>query len=329
MINWLKGLQHPEAYHGEKSGSPYFEGWYHKIVTESSESFAIIPGMYRSDEVENDFSFIMIFNGKSGDVHFERFDITDFHARTDSYYVSIGQNIFFNNGLDLKIESPNLTIHGALSFKAQHPWPVTLREPGCMGWYSYMPFMECYHGILSMHHTISGKLSYNNEEIDFNRGIGYTEKDWGSNFPNSWIWVQANHFNQKGLSLSASVARIPFLGTQFAGFIVGLLFKGKLYRFTTYRSARIIKLNYDGRLIEWIIKQGKLTLIIHIEIGEKAGILFAPDKNDMVEKVPEYLDSKVSIDLQDNNKTIIRDKSNFAANEIVGDIETLLELANK
>ena len=72
-----------------------------------------------------------------------------------------------------------------------------------------------------------------------------------------------------------------------------------------------------------------MTLIIHIEIGEKAGILFAPDKNDMVEKVPEYLDSKVSIDLQDNNKTIIRDKSNFAANEIVGDIETLLELANK
>ena len=32
MINWLKGLQHPEAYHGEKSGSPYFEGWYHKLL---------------------------------------------------------------------------------------------------------------------------------------------------------------------------------------------------------------------------------------------------------------------------------------------------------
>jgi hypothetical protein len=192
-----------------------------------------------------------------------------------------------------------------------------------------MPFMECYHGILSMHHTISGELIYNGEVIDFNNGIGYTEKDWGSNFPNSWIWVQANHFNQNRLSLSASIARIPFLGRQFAGFIVGLLVEDKLYRFTTYRSAKIIKLKYDGNEIEWIIKQKNLTLSIYVELGGKVGILFAPDKNDMVEKVPEYLDSKVSIKLKDNNKTIIEDESNLAANEVIGDIDTLLELANK
>ena len=47
-----------------------------------------------------------------------------------------------------------------------------------MGWYGYMPFMECYHGILSMHHTISGELIYNDKTIDFNEGIGYTAKDW-------------------------------------------------------------------------------------------------------------------------------------------------------
>jgi hypothetical protein len=49
----------------------------------------------------------------------------------------------------------------------------------------------------------------------------------------------------------------------------------------------------------------------------------------MVEKVPEYLDSKVSIKLKDNNKTIIEDQSTIAANEVIGDIDTLLELANK
>ena len=329
MIKWFKGLQHPEAYHGVKSGTPYFEGWYHKLVTEDSKPFAIIPGMYRSATVENNFSFIMIFDGQSGDVYFERFNITDFNAKTDRYSVSIGKNRFFTNGIDLNINSSVLSLEGSLKFSEQHPWPVTFTEPGCMGWYSYMPFMECYHGILSMHHTISGELIYNGEVIDFNNGIGYTEKDWGSNFPNSWIWVQANHFNQNRLSLSASIARIPFLGRQFAGFIVGLLVEDKLYRFTTYRSAKIIKLKYDGNEIEWIIKQKNLTLSIYVELGGKAGILFAPDKNDMVEKVPEYLDSKVSIKLKDNNKTIIEDQSTIAANEIIGDIDTLLELANK
>ena len=47
--------------------------------------------------------------------------------------------------------------------------------------------------------------------------------------------------------------------------------------------------------------------------GNKAGIFFAPDENDMIEKVPEYLDSKVSIKLKDKNKTIIEDESNLAA----------------
>ena len=49
----------------------------------------------------------------------------------------------------------------------------------------------------------------------------------------------------------------------------------------------------------------------------------------MIEKVPEYLDSKVSIKLKDKNKTIIEDESNLAASEVIGDIDTLLQLANK
>jgi hypothetical protein len=329
MINWIKGIHHPEAYHGINSRPPFFEGWYHKIVTKSGHPFAIIPGIYRSAKVENNFPFVMIFDGQSGDVHFERFNINDFSAKTDRYSVSIGENKFFTKGLALKINSQNLSIEGSLSFSKNIPWPVTLAEPGCMGWYSYMPFMECYHGILSMHHDISGELAYNNRVIDFSKGTGYTEKDWGKNFPNSWIWVQANHFNKSKISISASIASIPFLGTQFAGFIIGLLVEDKLYRFTTYRSAKTVKLKHDRKAIDWIVKQKDLTLSIYIELGNKAGLLFAPDENDMIEKVPEYLDSKVSIRLQDSNKIIIEDESYLAASEVIGDIYNLLELANK
>ena len=329
MINWIKGIHHPEAYHGINFSPPFFEGWYHKIVTKSGHPFAIIPGIYRSAKGKNNFPFVMIFDGQSGEVHFERFNINDFSAKTDRYSVAIGENKFFTKGLELKINSQNLSIEGSLSFSRNNPWPVTLKEPGCMGWYSYMPFMECYHGILSMYHDISGELSYNNKVIDFNKGIGYTEKDWGKNFPNSWIWVQANHFNKSKISISASMASIPFLGTQFAGFIIGLFVEDKLYRFTTYRSAKTVNLKHDGKAIEWIVKQKDLTLSIYIELGNKAGLLFAPDENDMIEKVPEYLDSKVSIKLEDSNKMIIEDESDLAASEVVGDIYNLLELANK
>ena len=49
----------------------------------------------------------------------------------------------------------------------------------------------------------------------------------------------------------------------------------------------------------------------------------------MVKKVPEYLDSRVTIKLMENDKTIIEDQSNLAAHEIVGDLNILLELVNK
>ena len=73
MINRIKGIRHPEAYHGDNTGAPFFEGWYHKIVTKSGHAIVIIPGIYSSKKVDNHFSFIMIFAGLSGKVHFHRF----------------------------------------------------------------------------------------------------------------------------------------------------------------------------------------------------------------------------------------------------------------
>jgi len=328
MIKWFKGLQHPEAFHGEDSRSPYFEGWYHKLVSKTKRSIVIIPGMYRSGEVENEFSFIMIFDGNSGEVHFERFSYDHFVSKTNAYDTEIGKNHFSKNKINLNIKSGSFSIKGAVNFSGTTPWPVTLLEPGCMGWYSYLPIMECYHGILSMNHSLSGELSINGENINFNSGLGYIEKDWGRNFPQSWIWVQANHFKKGKVSLSASIAKIPLLGTRFAGFIVGLLIDDKLYRFTTYRSAKIINIKKNSDEIEWVLKQRDLTLSISIIIGKKSGMLYAPDQLDMVEKVEEHLDSSVKFKLQEHQQVIFEDESDYAATEVVGDIESLLELAN-
>ena len=34
------------AHHGEKNKKPFFEGWYHKLITVNGQSVAIIPGIY-------------------------------------------------------------------------------------------------------------------------------------------------------------------------------------------------------------------------------------------------------------------------------------------
>ena len=79
-----------------------------------------------------------------------------------------------------------------------------------MGWYAYVPTMECFHGILSMNHTLTGQLTLNNSKLNFDGGKGYIEKDWGRNFPKNWIWAQSNHFLDSELSVSISLATLPW-----------------------------------------------------------------------------------------------------------------------
>ena len=94
----------------------------------------------------------------------------------------------------------------------------------------------------------------NDRSVDFSGGRGYIEKDWGMTFPRAYIWMQSNHFQRAGVSLTASVATIPWLTGWFRGFLVGLLVEGILYRFTTYLGSKINQLSVNDRFVTWSLQ---------------------------------------------------------------------------
>lgn len=49
--------------------------------------------------------------------------------------------------------------------------------------FSFIPFMECNHDIVSVNHDLRGRISVNRNVIEFDGGKGYIEKDWGVSFP--------------------------------------------------------------------------------------------------------------------------------------------------
>ncbi|KAF9184138.1 hypothetical protein BGZ51_003535 [Haplosporangium sp. Z 767] len=116
----------------------------------------------------------------------------------------------------------SLTIQGHVLFPAkdQTLLPTSRLMPSIMGITAYLPFLECNHGVASMYHpipkghiTISYADNVTQAKIKFDGGVGYIEKDWGINFPSTWIWGQTNIFTQSpGSSLMMSVASIPVLG---------------------------------------------------------------------------------------------------------------------
>jgi hypothetical protein len=199
--------------------------------------------------------------------------------------------------------------------------------------------MQTYHGVLSMDHAIEGELKVDGETFNFDGGRGYMEKDWGKTFPRAYIWMQSNHFSDKGISLMASVATIPWLWSWFRGFLVGLLIEDKLYRFTTYLGSELLELDVDDKKTKWVVFGKRQTdpegrfpgyqLIIQAERGS-AGLLKSPELDGMTPRIFESLTANLNITLQGIDEKgkvkeiIYQGEGTCGGLEIAGSVEELV-----
>jgi hypothetical protein len=326
MLAMLSILR-PELYHGKNKRPPFFEGWYFKLVDRTeTRRYAVIPGVFLHSDPALQHAFIQVLDGSAGSSHYHRFPFPEFESKRDSFDIRIGGSRMTNTGLMLRIDRDGQSVVGDLSFKGTTPWPVSLASPGIMGWYSWAPFMECYHGVLSLDHEIEGSLTVNGQEMDFSGGRGYVEKDWGKSFPHAHIWMQSNHFDSPGISLTASVAIIPWIRTSFPGFIVGLLLNGRLYRFATYTGATTTHLEILDRTIIWTMRDRDYTLSLRATRSQ-GGLLHAPTVTEMTHRLLESLTSTVDVTLTTNGGTLLFSATGRNAGlEIGGSIDELIAL---
>ena len=320
-LNNIRAIFHPEQYHGWGKSKSYFEGWYYKIINDiEDQAFAIIPGI-AMDENGNKHAFIQVLDGKKLTAEYHKFDISSFESESDNYKVTIENNVFTKT--NLKLELPKIS--GKLEFQNQVDWPSKWYSPGIMGPYSFVPFMECNHGILSMDHTIAGQFKINGEVIDFTNGKGYMEKDWGKSFPSAYVWMQTNHFSQSDVSFKASVAKIPWLKSSFIGFIAGLWVNNQLIQFTTYNKTDLKKVLIDKNIVELELSNNNYRLEITAHRSASTSLV-SPISGFMDGRINESMTAKIDVKLTDNfsNKVIFQDTGRNAGLEVAGQIEELI-----
>jgi hypothetical protein len=331
MLEYIRNLYSPERFHFHhrlQRGGGYFEGWYFKLVdAQGAQPYAIIPGVFLGTDGH---AFIQVLDGRSGTACYHRFPLEAFRASRQDFVVEIGDSRFSSEGIDLAIDveqtSAGQRVRGSLRFSPWHPWPVSLGSPGVMGPYSFVPFMECNHGILSLDHAVSGVLAVDGRETSYDGGRGYSEKDWGRAFPSGYVWTQSNHFERDGISITASVARIPWLTGAFRGFLVGLLLDGELHRFTTYTGAEIESLTIDDSHLHLRLRDRVHRLEIDAR-KEEGGVLHAPYGHRMIERVAETMTSEVELRLSalGTNTTLYEGRGRHACLEVQGDLPAILD----
>ena len=295
----FRSLRNPDLYHG-RIGKNYFEGWYFKLVDANMEqAYAFIPGIFFSANPEYEHSFLQVVDGTRKTCRYLRFPAESFTAENNVFSLAVEGNSFGRGGIDFNLSAENAVVEGLVRFRNHRNWPESLINPGSMGFYNYIPRMQCYSQVCSMDFDLEGALKIDGSRVDFSGGRGYIEKNWGSAFPFSWIWIQCNHFEEERASLSCSIGHIPFLFSGFRGFLVGLYAGGDFYQFTTANRSKA-EVTQKGSDVTLSLTNRRHSLMIECETKSEDFILLnGPRGDQMIPLVQENLQGLVNVELKE------------------------------
>jgi hypothetical protein len=300
---------HPALYQGFGKTRRYFEGWYFKFAF-PERVFALIPGISLAQD--DPHAFIQVIEqgaekgAESGGYH--RYPVDAFAASRRGFRIQIDDNFFSHD--TVRVSLPEMHFEG--SMPGRIAWPSTLLSPGAMGWYSFVPGMECRHGVITLDAEASGTA----DGHPLSPGRFYMEKDYGRSFPHAWIWLQTNSFPEPETCVTASIATVPFMTGAFTGFIVGVLCDGELYRFATYTGAKLRSVTVDASRVEFTLVQKDLSLLV--EATRNDGVdLRAPVEGAMQGRVNETLSATVHVTLKAGNRTVFSGRGENAGLEVV------------
>ncbi|MBN2365868.1 MAG: hypothetical protein EH225_07595 [Calditrichaeota bacterium] len=325
----IRQIWHPEGYHPPGSQKAFFQGWFFKLVDrEKKNILAVIPGVFLKEKDAVSHAFIQILEGRTHQSFYYSFPLNQFQAARDRLNIRIGDNYFSEQAMRLNLSEDAPEIQGKIEFGQFRPWPVRIFSPGAMGYYAFIPLLQCYHGIISLNHSLRGELKIGADTVTFEGGKGYIEDDWGRSFPEAYIWMQSNHFQEEGTSLAVSVAKIPWLGSHFRGFIIGLLWNGTLYRFSSYNGSQLGGLVLNENQISFTVYNKRYQMDITAVMGSR-GNLKGPSDIQIFERVSESLDATISIKLYrkkgSDKKLLYKDEGFPAGAEANGRLEVLLD----
>jgi hypothetical protein len=319
MFDLLSRMRDPSIFQGNLRYKNYFEGWYFKQVGFDGAKIAVIPGISLS---EDSHAFIQVFDGRLNKSYYFEYPIEEFKTKKKPFEVKIGNNSFSYTGIELNLDG---YITGSLRYSRITPYRWKWYERGVMGWYGYVPFLETNHGLLSLDHRVDGDIYINEDKHIFRDCKGYIEKDWGSSFPSSWIWMQSNSFKDQGASFMFSIAVIPWLSSSFIGHLALLRFNKHTINLSTYRGGKVTKLSINKEGV-FIHIQTRAYLLEINAIQGKSVSLKSPEKGLMTGRTIESINSKIDVSLTNyKGNVLFSDTGIDAGLEIMDDNNELIE----
>lgn len=98
-------------YYGARRQGPYFEGWYLKYQTRSTNALALIPALHIDSTGQRTASLQVIAGNGTWWLEYPE---EDFCASEGRFQICMGKNRFHDEGAQLCVERNGLSLHGAI-----------------------------------------------------------------------------------------------------------------------------------------------------------------------------------------------------------------------
>ena len=307
------------ALNKNKTGKNHFENWYFKLVDSKKENtLGILVGVQTSRQ--GDEVFIQVIGSEINDNICVNYPLQSVKSKETE--IQIGDNYLGLQQMTLDIQKEGFKLKGEIIFSNHKEIKQSLWIPGLMGPYKYLPFLESYHEVVSLQHTLMGSLWINDKQINFNEGKGYIEKDWGKAFPNVWLWAQCNHFKRQDMALMIGVARLPIFFDYYTCFAIPIYYKDQLEIFSNYNGGHIAKLyRYKGYVHLIVTQKNK---ILDIKIYGSDEISCVPSRSShMIRDVHACDTAKIEISITENGKTVFEEIGTLCELEMGGNTSKL------
>lgn len=104
------------------------------------------------------------------------------------------------------------------------------------GWLSSLPIFEPGWQITMAHGLATGWIEWQGQKYCFTDAPAYSEKNWGSSFPQKWFWLNCNSFDREVLALTAGGGIRQVLWWQEEVALIGIHYRDKFYEFAPWNS---------------------------------------------------------------------------------------------
>lgn len=306
-------------FNGNLNKKKYFERW-HIYLIDALKQYTLNLSVGVLLQGREEYAFIQISSNQSELSHIIKYPIELVSYTNDS--IMIENNILSAEFIQLDLKDEHFHLVGKITFAKGKQIDTTIWRPGLMGPFKFLPFLKSYHEVLSLTHPIMGELEFNGKMFNFNEGKGAMDKDWGRSFPNVWIWMQCNHFQNHDAALMVGVARMPIYLNYYTAFAVPFYFNDKVETYANYTGAHIAKLyRYKGYIHLIITEKSK---VIDLKIFGKEDIpLVASPMGNPIRDIYEYTGAKVEVKVTQGGRVVFEDIGEHAYLKIGGNTSKL------